>query len=71
LAAYKEKNCKDFKEDLHDSATWYSDNETEYYERAKSVGVLATENEDVRSLIHYFERGGERYAEKRWNRTDG
>lgn len=35
---------------LDDSALWFSDNEEEYHEKAKTVGVLATENEDVRSL---------------------
>jgi len=50
LAAYKEKYGKDFDEELHDSATWFSDNMAEFQEKAKSVGVLATEDEDVRSL---------------------
>jgi len=50
LAVYKEKNGRDFDEALHHSATWFSDNVAEYQEKAKSVGVLATENEDVRSL---------------------
>jgi len=50
LAAYKEKNGKYFDEPLHDSATWFSDDAAEFEEKAKSVGVLATENEDVRSL---------------------
>ena len=50
MAAYKEKNGKDFDEKLHDSATWLSDDVAEFEEKAKSVGVLATENEDVRSL---------------------
>jgi hydroxylamine reductase len=50
LAAYKEKNGKDFDEKLHDSATWFSDDVAEFEEKAKAVGVLATENEDVRSL---------------------
>ena len=50
LAAYKEKNGKDFDEPLHDSATWFSDDVAEFEEKAKSVGILATENEDVRSL---------------------
>ena len=50
LAVYKEKNGKDFDELLHDSATWFSDDVAEFDEKAKSVGVLATENEDVRSL---------------------
>ncbi|MBW2321249.1 MAG: hydroxylamine reductase, partial [Deltaproteobacteria bacterium] len=50
LAAYKEKYGKDFDEKLHDSATWFSDDVAEFEEKARSVGVLATENEDVRSL---------------------
>ena len=50
LAAYKEKNGRDFDEPLHDSATWFSDDEAEFEEKAKSVGVLTAENEDVRSL---------------------
>lgn len=35
---------------LDDSALWLSDDEAAYQEKAKKVGVLATENEDVRSL---------------------
>ena len=50
LAAYQAKNGKDFDETLHHSATWFSDDVAEFYEKAKSVGVLSTENEDVRSL---------------------
>ena len=50
LAAYKEKNGQEFSEKLHHSATWYSDDESEFHEKAKEIGVLATENEDVRSL---------------------
>jgi len=50
LAAYREKNGKDFDESLHDSATWFSDDVAAFEDKAKSVGVLATENEDVRSL---------------------
>lgn len=50
LAVYKEKNGEDFSESLHDSATWFSDDLAEFEEKAKSIGVLATENEDVRSL---------------------
>jgi len=50
LAAYKEKNGKDFDGELHDAAVWSSDDEEEFKEKAKTVGVLATENEDVRSL---------------------
>ena len=54
LAVYKEKNGKDFSEPLHDSATWFSDDLAEFEEKAKSVGVLATENEDVRSLREFL-----------------
>ncbi|MBC2703146.1 hydroxylamine reductase [Desulfobacula sp.] len=36
--------------DLHESATWYSDDVGSFGAKAQAVGVLATENEDVRSL---------------------
>ena len=49
-SAYKEKNGRDFNEPMHDSATWYSANVAGFQDKAKTVGVLATENEDVRSL---------------------
>jgi hydroxylamine reductase len=48
--AYKEKFGKDFDVPQHDSATWFSDDAAEFAEKATSIGVLATENEDVRSL---------------------
>ncbi len=35
---------------LHDSVSWYSDDEQAFYRKAEEVGVLATGNEDVRSL---------------------
>jgi len=35
---------------LHDSATWYSDDEAEFHKKAAEVGVLSTKDEDVRSL---------------------
>jgi hydroxylamine reductase len=50
LAAYKEKNGRNFDEPVHHSAVWFSNDMAEFDEKAKSVGVLATENEDVRSL---------------------
>ncbi len=50
LASYKEKKGREFSEELHDAATWYSDDSAEFYEKAKEVGVLTTEDEDVRSL---------------------
>ncbi|MCE5274882.1 MAG: hydroxylamine reductase [Syntrophaceae bacterium] len=34
----------------HDSALWHSDNVDEFHQKAREVGVLATGNEDVRSL---------------------
>ena len=49
-SAYKSKNGQDFNGSLPDAATWFSDSVAEFAEKAKSVGVLATENEDVRSL---------------------
>ncbi len=36
--------------DLDDSATWYSNDVSTFAAKAETVGVLATENEDVRSL---------------------
>ena len=50
LVAYQEKNGREFGEELHHSATWFSDDPTAFEEKAKSIGVLATGNEDVRSL---------------------
>jgi len=35
---------------LHESATWYSDDTASFQSKAETVGILATENEDVRSL---------------------
>ncbi|UTF48843.1 hydroxylamine reductase [Desulfomicrobium sp. ZS1] len=49
LSAYKAKHGKDFADPLPDAATW-TGNSSAFAEKAKSVGVLATENEDVRSL---------------------
>jgi hydroxylamine reductase len=50
LAAYKKKNGRDFDEKLHHSATWFSEDMPELQEKEKTIGILATENEDVRSL---------------------
>lgn len=49
LAAYKAKHGKDFAEPLPEAATWGAD-ASAFAEKAKGVGILATENEDVRSL---------------------
>ncbi|WP_022665747.1 hydroxylamine reductase [Desulfospira joergensenii] len=37
-------------EGLHDSALYSSSDESQFQEKAKTVGILSTENEDVRSL---------------------
>ncbi|MGB2988127.1 MAG: hydroxylamine reductase [Phycisphaerae bacterium] len=50
LATYKEKSGREFDGPLPDAATWFSDDAAAFAEKAKSVGILATENEDVRSL---------------------
>ena len=50
LAVYKEKNGREFDEPLPDATTWSSDDAAAFAEKAKSVGILATENDDVRSL---------------------
>lgn len=52
--------------DLHDSATWTADSAEAFDQKAASVGVLATENEDVRSLrelLVYGLKGIAAYAE--------
>jgi len=36
--------------DLHDSVVWNAETKDEFLKKAETVGVLATENEDVRSL---------------------
>ncbi|NCC04505.1 MAG: hydroxylamine reductase [Proteobacteria bacterium] len=53
LAAYKAKNGKDFSEPLPDAATWI-DSLSNFADKAKTAGILATENEDVRSLREFL-----------------
>ncbi|VGO23398.1 hydroxylamine reductase [Pontiella sulfatireligans] len=56
----------DAAENLHDSVTWTADGMDAFLEKAKSVGVLATENEDIRSLrelVVYGLKGLAAYAE--------
>ncbi len=50
LAAYQEKNGQAFSEALPDAATWSSQDASTFQAKAKEVGIMATENEDVRSL---------------------
>jgi hydroxylamine reductase len=50
----------------HDSALWYTDSIEVFDEKAKYIGILATENEDVRSLrelLTYGLKGMAAYAE--------
>ncbi len=49
LAAYKAKNGKEFEGILPEAATW-TGTAANFAEKAKSVGVLSTGHEDVRSL---------------------
>ncbi|MCY6369966.1 hydroxylamine reductase [Clostridium ganghwense] len=37
-------------ENLHEAATWFADNAEEFSKKAEKVGILSTENEDIRSL---------------------
>lgn len=37
-------------DNLHDAATYISDDESQFQDKAKTVGILSTEDEDVRSL---------------------
>jgi hydroxylamine reductase len=50
----------------HDSTLWFADNAPEFDKKAATVGILATENEDVRSLrelLTYGVKGMAAYAE--------
>lgn len=50
----------------HDSARWFADNTAAFEEKAVTIGILATENEDVRSLrelLTYGVKGMAAYAE--------
>ncbi|MGO8684003.1 MAG: hydroxylamine reductase [Thermoleophilia bacterium] len=49
LAAFREKNGRDFAGPLPDAATW-AGGPADYLDAARTVGVLTTEDEDVRSL---------------------
>jgi len=53
LAAYKAKNGRDFSDPLPEAATWSGPVQT-FAEKSKSVGILATANEDVRSLREFL-----------------
>jgi hydroxylamine reductase len=56
--------------ELHESATWTASTEAEFDAKAPAIGVLSTENEDVRSLrelIIYGIKGIAAYAEHAMN----
>lgn len=60
------KEKYDVSGNLHDSAVWYSDNVEDFEEKATEVGVLSTENVDVRSLrelLTYGLKGIASYAD--------
>lgn len=73
MISYRDELLKDLSlENLHDSATFKVSTSEEMEEKANSdeVGVLATENEDVRSLrelITYGLKGMAAYAEHAFN----
>lgn len=61
-------------EDLPDAVTWYSDSEAEMDSKAHQVGVLATKNEDIRSLrelLIYGLKGMAAYAYHAWQLGHG
>jgi hydroxylamine reductase len=65
----KENNIE-LPENLPGFATWSASSIEEFEEKAKEVGVLSTENEDVRSLrelVIYGVKGLAAYAEHAWN----
>ncbi len=57
-------------QDLPECAVWFADHAEEFETKAKSIGVLSTQNEDVRSLrglIIYGLKGMAAYAEHAYN----
>jgi hydroxylamine reductase len=57
-------------ENLHHSATWFADAENDFDAKARFIGVLSTENEDVRSLrelLIYGLKGYAAYVEHAYN----
>jgi len=48
--AYKNEYNKEFNEELPEEANWYSEDIKQFYEKGTEVGVLTTEDQDIRSL---------------------
>jgi len=70
IKAALQANGVEIPAELHESATWTASTEAEFDAKAPSIGVLATENEDVRSLrelIIYGLKGMAAYAEHAMN----
>ena len=70
IKAKAEKAGAEFGADLHDSATWTGNSKSEFMAKAEEVGILTTENEDIRSLrelITYGVKGMAAYAEHGYN----
>lgn len=60
------KERVEIENNLHDSAVWTADSVDEFEKKAEKVGILATENEDIRSLrelLTYGVKGMAAYAE--------
>ncbi|MFP4015736.1 MAG: hydroxylamine reductase, partial [Halanaerobiales bacterium] len=63
---YQDKFGDGFGEELPEEATWYSNDIKEFYEKGTEVGVLTTEDVDIRSLrelIIYGIKGIAAYAD--------
>ena len=54
LDLHQSKTGQKFAEQLHDSATWQPKDASEFYAKARTIGVLSTENPDVRSLQQFL-----------------
>ncbi len=66
LKMYEVEKGHPFTENLPDEAIWLSDKEDEIYQKAREVGILQDDNEDIRSLkwfIIYGLKGISAYAE--------
>lgn len=60
----------EIKGDIPEAALWWGENEAEFAEKSQQVGVLCTENEDIRSLrelLTYGIKGMAAYAEHAYN----
>lgn len=71
MLAFRDDLRKDLSlESLHDAATFYVDSQEGMLEKAASIGVLSTENEDIRSLremVVYGLKGMAAYTDHAWN----